>query len=123
MTPTKNQMESDSPRPVPCAIGNSRHFESYAVCRLVCGPEISEPARPASACFLPEDNVEHHEDRRNSTGPEDWFLPDGGGTIVWNDRCTINEAIQLRFRPRCRHVAYRDCHDDADDPTPQSAEH
>src|SRR5215472_17801574 len=123
MTPTKNQMESDSPRPVPCAIGNSRHFESYAVCRLVCGPEISDPPRLRSGRFLPEDNVEYDEDRRDNTGPEDRLLPDGRRSVMRNDGCPINEAVQLRVRPRCRHVAHRDCYDDADDPAPQRAEH
>src|SRR5215831_4233320 len=100
MIPTKNQMERDSPRPVPCAMENSRYLNLMLFDALFVVQKYQAPADTDSLVSLPENNVQHDKDSRHHAGPEDRLLPDGCRSIVRDDGCPIDEAIELRFRSR-----------------------
>ena len=65
-------------------------FEALFVVQKYQAPADGDP--PVS---LPENNVQHDKDSRHHAGPENRLLPDGRRSIMRDDGCTLDEAIQL----------------------------
>src|SRR6185437_17105486 len=122
MMPTKNQMESDSPFPVPSAIKSVPSKFYVAVLPVPSGAQMCG-SPPGSVIALPENNLQNHEDNGDYGCPEDWLLEKRRCAVVRDDRRAIDEAVEFALRTRPGHQADDHRHAHADQPAPQRAEH
>src|SRR6185312_3386380 len=116
MMPTKNQMESDSPRPVPSAI-KIRPFGNSMLLFRARLPH-SNFLTGLRSCSLPEDDLQDDKNYRDYARPEKRLLEECGRSIVRDDGRAINQPVQLRLWPRFGHQTHNHCDNHADQPAP-----